>query len=223
MASVVLADSNELIRIGLRSVLQGLEAIDIIDEAHSNKDLLKKIANHQPDVVVIDYTSPEFSIDIIPSCIDKSKNTRFVAITYDQSSMTIINAIRSGVTSYIKKDCDLQEIKDAVVETAKGGKFFCGKILETIEQESIDVNQIELLPRNCAPVSLSARELEIIQLIAEGYTNPQIAEKLILSNHTITTHRKNIMAKLGVNNTAAIVMYAVKSRLVSPNKFLFTN
>lgn len=223
MASVVLADSNELIRIGLRSVLQGIAAINIIDEAHSNKDLLSKITAHQPDVVVIDYTSPEFSIDIIPACIDKSKSTRFVAITYDQSSMTIINAIRSGVTSYIKKDCDLQEIKDAVVETAKGGKFFCGKILETIEQESIDVNQIELLPRNCAPISLSARELEIIQLIAEGYTNPQIAEKLILSNHTITTHRKNIMAKLGVNNTAAIVMYAVKSRLVSPNKFLFTN
>jgi len=223
MASVILADSNELIRIGLRSVLHGLDNIEIVEEAYSNKDLLKKTSSLQPTVVVIDYTSPDFSIDIIPSCLDKSKNTRFVAITYDQSSMTIINAIRSGVTSYIKKDCDLQEIKDAVVETAKGGKFFCGKILETIEQESIDVNQIELLPRNCAPVSLSARELEIIQLIAEGYTNPQIAEKLILSNHTITTHRKNIMAKLGVNNTAAIVMYAVKSRLVSPNKFLFTN
>lgn len=223
MASVILADSNELIRIGLRSVLHGLDNIEIVEEAHSNKDLLKKITSLQPTVVVIDYTSPDFSIDIIPACLDKSKNTRFVAITYDQSSMTIINAIRSGVTSYIKKDCDLQEIKDAVVETAKGGKFFCGKILETIEQESIDVNQIELLPRNCAPVHLSARELEIIQLIAEGNTNPQIAEKLILSNHTITTHRKNIMAKLGVNNTAAIVMYAVKSRLVSPNKFLFTN
>jgi DNA-binding NarL/FixJ family response regulator len=223
MASVILADSNELIRIGLRSVLQGLDNIEIVEEAYSNKDLLKKITSLKPAVVVIDYTSPDFSIDIIPSCLDKSKNTRFVAITYDQSSMTIINAIRSGVTSYIKKDCDLQEIKDAVVETAKGGKFFCGKILETIEQESIDVNEIELLPRNCAPVHLSARELEIIRFIAEGYTNPQIAEKLILSNHTITTHRKNIMAKLGVNNTAAIVMYAVKSRLVSPNKFLFTN
>jgi DNA-binding NarL/FixJ family response regulator len=223
MASVILADSNELIRIGLRSVLQGIEGIEITDEAFSNQDLLKKVSISKPNVVVIDYTSPDFNIDIIPTCIEKSRNTKFVAITYDQSSMTIVNAMRSGVTSYIKKDCDLQEIKDAVIETAKGGKFFCGKILETIEQESIDVNQIALLPRNCAPIHLSARELEIIAFIAEGNTNPQIAEKLVLSNHTITTHRKNIMAKLGVNNTAAIVMYAVKSRLVSPNKFLFTS
>lgn len=223
MASVIIADSNELIRIGLRSVLTPIDHVSIIDEAISNSDLLHKVQLQKPDVVIIDYTSPDFSIDVIPQCLDAFKNTRFVAITYDQSSITITNAIRSGVQSYIKKDCDLQEIRDAVAETAKGGKFFCGKILETIEQEAINVNDIELMPRNCAPVSLSSRELEIIQLIAEGYTNPQIADKLVLSNHTITTHRKNIMAKLGVNNTAAIVMYAVKSKLVSPNKFLFTS
>jgi DNA-binding CsgD family transcriptional regulator len=70
-------------------------------------------------------------------------------------------------------------------------------------------------------VSLSERENEIITLIAEGLTNQQIAEQLFLSNHTINTHRKNIMAKLGVKNTAGIVMYAVKTNLVSPNKFLF--
>ena len=76
---------------------------------------------------------------------------------------------------------------------------------------------------NCEPVTVSPRELEVIRLIAEGYTNVQIAEKLFLSTHTVNTHRKNIMQKLGVNNTAAIVMYAVKTQLVSPNKFLFSH
>jgi DNA-binding CsgD family transcriptional regulator len=71
-------------------------------------------------------------------------------------------------------------------------------------------------------VSITERELEIITLIAEGYTNVEIAEKLFLSPHTVNTHRKNILQKLGVNNTAAIVMYAVKTQLVSPNKFLFS-
>jgi DNA-binding CsgD family transcriptional regulator len=75
---------------------------------------------------------------------------------------------------------------------------------------------------NCEPVSISDRELEIIKLIAEGYTNNEIAEKLFLSHHTVNTHRKNILQKLGVNNTASIVMYAVKTQLVSPNKFLFS-
>ena len=71
------------------------------------------------------------------------------------------------------------------------------------------------------PVVLSDRENEIIILIAEGNTNPQIADQLFLSSHTVNTHRKNIMGKLGVKNTAGIVMYAVKTNLVSPNKFLF--
>ena len=72
-------------------------------------------------------------------------------------------------------------------------------------------------------VLISKRESEIIVLISEGFTNTQIAEKLFLSSHTVNTHRKNIMSKLGVKNTAGIVMYAVKMNLISPNKFLFTS
>jgi DNA-binding NarL/FixJ family response regulator len=109
-----------------------------------------------------------------------------------------------------------------VRETAAGGRFFCGQILNTIRKESIDVNDLELTEFNCEAVSITERELEIITLIAEGYTNVEIAEKLFLSPHTVNTHRKNILQKLGVNNTAAIVMYAVKTQLVSPNKFLFS-
>ena len=75
---------------------------------------------------------------------------------------------------------------------------------------------------SCEPVVISERETEIIALIAEGCTNGQIAEKLYLSSHTVGTHRKNIMQKLGVNNTAAVVMYAVKTGLVNPNRFLFS-
>ena len=84
------------------------------------------------------------------------------------------------------------------------------------------MNDLELTEFNCEAVSITERELEIITLIAEGYTNVEIAEKLFLSPHTVNTHRKNILQKLGVNNTAAIVMYAVKTQLVSPNKFLFS-
>jgi DNA-binding NarL/FixJ family response regulator len=123
--------------------------------------------------------------------------------------------------SYIKKDCDLQEISDAVLETAKGNKFFCGKILETINKANLDVDDIDYGVLTCDPVMMSERENEIIVLIADGYTNDQIAEMLFLSKHTVNTHRKNILFKLGVKNTAGIVMYAVKTQLVSPNKFLF--
>ena len=105
--------------------------------------------------------------------------------------------------------------------TWRGNTFFCGQILETIRDASIDVNDIDIDSFSCEPITLSERETEIITMIAEGLTNIMIADSLCLSNHTINTHRKNIMAKLGVKNTAGIVIYAVKTNLVSPNKFLF--
>ena len=220
--SILLADSNPLIRFGLKSIFTDKKEYEIIGEVVSSAELIKKLKLLKPDVVLIDYTSPDFSIDVIPQALQVNSHVKFVAITPEQSGITLVNAIKSGITSYIKKDCDIDEIVDSVKETAAGGKFFCGQILETIRREAIQVDNIENIDFSCAPLTLSNRELEIIQLIAEGYTNDQISEKLFLSKHTIATHRKNIMAKLGVNNTASIVMYAVKTQLVSPNKFLFS-
>ncbi len=219
---VCIADSNNLIRIGLKTILtHNLKNVEIV-EAGSGTVLRKVWEVYAPDVILIDYTAKNFSIDLLAELKQKDANIRFVAITFDQMGSTIVNALKMGVMSYIKKDCDIDEIVDAVRDTAKGNKFFCGQILETIRSESIEVENIGFEPLNCDPISLTERESEIILLIAEGYTNNQIAEKLFLSSHTITTHRKNIMHKLGVNNTAGIVMYAVKANLISANKYLFS-
>jgi DNA-binding NarL/FixJ family response regulator len=218
---LVLADSNEIVRIGLRTVLSSERAIEIVGEAKSSAELLEIVKSFPTDLVMIDYTSSQFSIDVIPQLLQKFPSIKIVAITPEQSAQTLVNALRSGVKSYVKKDCDSMEIINSVKETGRGNKFFCGQILETIRDASIDVNDIDFDSFSCEPISLSERELEIITLIAEGLTNNQIAEQLFLSAHTINTHRKNIMAKLGVKNTAGIVMYAVKTNLVSPNKFLF--
>jgi DNA-binding NarL/FixJ family response regulator len=218
---VILADSNDLVRVGLRAVLNSQGGFKIVGEARDKNELLEQVKNFGASLVVIDYTSPGFDIDIIPKVLQKFKGTKFLAITPEQSAQTLVDALRSGVTSYVKKDCDLSEIQNAVEETSRGKKFFCGQILETIQKASIDVNDIDFDSFTCEPIILSERENEIITLIAEGLTNAQIADQLFLSNHTINTHRKNIMSKLGVKNTAGIVMYAVKTQLVSPNKFLF--
>lgn len=220
---VIIADSNEIVSVGLRTILSSETNVSIISEAKNNDELLNQIKNFEADIVLIDYTSDGYSIDVIPTILAKHKNVRFVAITPDQSAQTVVHALRSGVTSHVKKDCDISEIINSVKETAIGNKFFCGQILETIQKASIDVNDMDLDSFSCEPVILSERELEIIVHIAEGNTNVQIANMLHLSSHTINTHRKNIMAKLGVKNTAGIVMYAVKSNLISPNKFLFAS
>jgi len=222
MFKVIIADSNMLIRSGLNDVLRNYDDFQILGEASNEEQMLEMIKNFDPEVVLIDFAARDFSIDAFTKAQRLSSRVKFVAITGEQTGITIVNALRAGVTSYIKKDCDVHEIVDSIRETAKGGRFFCGQILEAIRREAIDVNDLDIVELSCEPVVISDRELEVIKLIAEGYTNVEIAEKLFLSPHTVNTHRKNIMHKLGVNNTAAIVMYAVKSQLVSPNKFLFS-
>lgn len=219
--NVILADSNELVRIGLRTLLSTEKNIQIVGEANNNIELTALTKAFDVQIVILDYTSRGFSIEVIPQILYKKPGIKILAITPEQSAQTLVNALKSGVKSYVKKDCDSQEIIDCIRETEAGNRFFCGQILKTIRDAEIDVNDIDFESFTCDSVSLSERETEIITLIAEGLTNIMIADTLCLSNHTINTHRKNIMAKLGVKNTAGIVMYAVKTNLVTPNKFLF--
>ena len=218
--NLILAESNELLRIGLRTIFKDVD-IQIVGEVSTSDELISQLKSFDADVVLIDYTSEGFSIDVIPKALTVQPNLKFVAITPIQSGQTIIHALKSGVQSHVKKDCSLVEIIDSVKETYKGKKFFCGQILETIHKEGIDVQEISDAEFTCEPIILYVREIEVITLIAEGFTNVEISEQLFLSIHTVNTHRKNIMNKLGVKNTAGIVMYAVKEKFTSPNKFLF--
>lgn len=217
---LILADSNELTRVGLRTIFKDQD-IQIVSEAENAEELISQTKAFQPDVVLIDYTSRGFTIDVVPTILNQFCDLKVVAITPEQSAQTLTHAIKSGVTSYVKKDCSLSEIVDAVKETNQGNKFFCGQILQTIQSEGLDVDAIADFEFSCEPISLSEREIEVITLIAEGYTNVEISDKLFLSKHTVNTHRKNIMAKLGVKNTAGIVMFAIKQNYTTPNKFLF--
>lgn len=218
---VLIADSNVISVNGLRSILSKVTNIQITGEAKNEDELLEHVQSFSPELIVIDYTVSGFSVDSIAKTLRISSDIKFIAVTPEQSAQTLVDALRAGVVSYIKKDCDISEIMDSVRETAKGNRFFCGQILETIQKANIDVDDIDCDAFTCEPLSLSDREIEVITLISEGYTNQQIAEMLFLSAHTVNTHRKNIMSKLGVKNTAGIVMYAVKTNLVTPNKFLF--
>lgn len=217
----LLADRSELALVGLRAILSSVSRIDILGEAHDADEMHQQIADLRPEVVLIDHTAEGFGAAAIRDGLRRSPRTKFIAITPDPSQLALMSALRAGVASYIKKDCSREEIIDAVLHTGDGQKFFCGKILRAIQTAALDVDALYDHGLDCEPVTVSERESEIISLIAEGCSYTRIAERLCLSTHTVTTHRKNIMQKLGVNNTAALVLYAVKHGLVSPDKFLF--
>jgi len=217
---ILIADNSFLIREAFRSIINGNNDFKFVGEAERAEDLAEKLMLHCPNVLVLDYTSSFFCLDDILVIHEKFPDVNILAVTNPQSKQTISKAIENGVVSHLLKDCGKDEIIEAIYNTAIGEKFFCGKILDGVLNEK-EINSSEGV--SCDGIKLSAREIEIIQLVAEGLSNKEIAERLFLSVHTVTTHRKNIMGKLGVNNTAGLVMFAIKQNLLGPNKFLFAN
>ena len=221
--SIIIADSSTISRLGLNSIVNQMDGFVVVGEAENSDAVFDLIVAKSPKIVIIDFLSDDFDIETVMNIKKKFPNVFLLAITPLQNGNTLVNALRAGVDSYIKKSCDIPEVVEAIQVTSKGRSFYCGKILEKIRKESIDISEMNHVDLTCDAVVLSRREKEILALISEGLTNSKIAEMLFLSSHTITTHRKNIMSKLGVKNTAGIVMYAVKSGIVSPNKFLFSS
>ncbi|HEU4719590.1 MAG TPA: response regulator transcription factor, partial [Bacteroidia bacterium] len=136
------------------------------------------------------------------------------------SRWMLSDAMNAGLTSYLLRDCGKEEIIEALITTSKGEQFFCGKIVNDVLKTGDDIS-METEIASCDGLKISGREAEIIRLVAEGLTNKEIADKLFLSTHTVTTHRKNIMAKTGVNNTAGLVLFAIRNNIITPNHFLF--
>ncbi len=219
---LVIADSSELMHLAFTELFHTCKEVNLLGIASSENELLEKLDILCPDVLLIDTTQKEFDLLSLKEQGRLPADCRVVAITSEPDSYTILRTIKQGISSYVKKTCSLGEIIDSIKATHAGDNFFCKEILvvlngnmnpNNVQNESLDT---------CSPVLISSREAEIIVLIAEGMTNPEIAERLFLSNHTVNTHRKNIMQKLGVNNTASVVMYAVKAGLVSPNSYSFS-
>ncbi len=215
---ITIADSHFLSRKGLAVLLQENADFALLSEALSASDLVNQAKFYQPDVIIIDYTSANFTQESLQQIVKKYPDSKLLAITDIQSNISIAKAMNAGVTSHLLKDCDQDEIVEAIYKTAKGEAFMCGKIASAVLEDKSS----SLTEYTCEGLNISDREMEIIKLIAEGYSNKEVADKLFLSTHTVTTHRKNIMNKLGLNNTAGLVLFAVRENLISPNHFLFS-
>ncbi len=225
MTKILIADKNYLSRIGIELLINDLKGFDLVVSIQTNSaDLNKKIIQTQPDLLIIDYSSLNCATSDLKLIIRKNKTLKVLAITEALDKKQMSSALDAGVTSHLLKECEREEIIEAIHATLNGERFLCGKIASVLTSEpEIEHSKSVLKTYSCDGLNVSDREIEIIKHIAEGYSNKQIADKLNLSTHTINTHRKNIMNKLAVNNTAGIVMFAVKHRLLETNHFLFSN
>ncbi|MEX2595715.1 MAG: response regulator transcription factor [Salibacteraceae bacterium] len=213
-----IADANLLILEGLKNVLSQNDEINVVGTASDAKAFMEGVVQLRPEVLLVDYTSDRINSVDLSKTMNLVPSMRVVGISHDCNVSKIKELISNGLNGHLMTDCDRDEIIDSVKACAKGAKFFCGKVLDQLnESEGSDTNH------GCEAVNISERELEVLQLIAQGLTAKQIGEKLHVSFHTVMTHRKNMMAKLGLNNTAGLIIYAVRENLISPNKFLFSS
>lgn len=223
MIKVLVADKNFLSRVGLELLVGELKGFDLVPSVCGDQDdLVNQLLLSKPKLLITDFLSLGISIEELKTLAKKYNRTKFLVITEMLGKKDLNRILDSDITSYLLKDCDKIEILEAINSTIKGEKFVCGKIIAFLTAAA------EILPSNsfikslgCDGVPVTEREIDIIRGIAEGLSNKLIADKLKLSTHTVNTHRKNIMAKLGVNNTAGIVMFAVKNQLLETNFNLF--
>ncbi|MBL4594396.1 MAG: response regulator transcription factor [Flavobacteriales bacterium] len=207
MIDILIAHNNQIAGEGLRTIIQSKMGNRVLGIANSIEHLTTQSSKYFPDVVVIDYYSEAFGLNSIKEIKKIYKDCKILAVTDPLPRATVYNALKNGVDSYLLSDCDRPEIMEAIADTHNGKQFYCGMVIDILA-ESNDPES------NCAGISLSEREIEIIRLISDEKTNKEIAEQLFLSPHTVNTHRKNIMHKLGIKNTAGIVIYAFRENII---------
>ncbi|MGB1218055.1 MAG: LuxR C-terminal-related transcriptional regulator [Saprospiraceae bacterium] len=208
--NVVIADSQYLIRVGLRHLLDAREDMNVVGDAEDMEELQEIFSISKPDVLIFDYNKPDyFAQDDLDEIKRLSPNTGILIISADDERQSIYSVLEKGVNSFITKQCSEDEIYNAINATAKGEKFFCNKVLEYLLQKSFGEPKQE-----CVATPLSPREIEVVKMVVEGKTAKEISAAINLSIHTIYTHRKNIMKKLGFSSASELVLYAVRNGLV---------
>lgn len=219
MVKVLIADKNFLSRVGLELLVGELKGFNLVPSVCGDKeDLENQLRLSKPNLLILDFLSLGISMAELGKLRKRFPKTKFLVITEVLSKAEFLAVLETGVQSYLLKECDRLEILEAINASIKEQNFICSKIAAVLAASpEISITNSFIKSLACDGIPVTEREIDIIRGIAEGLSNKLIADKLNLSTHTVNTHRKNIMHKLGVNNTAGVVMFAVKNGLLETN------
>ncbi|MBK7907963.1 MAG: response regulator transcription factor [Gemmatimonadetes bacterium] len=202
---LVLGDDHHLMVESLRAALK--KRHEVVAVAHTAQTILDAVRDHQPDVLLLDLSLPERNgLEIIPDVRIAAPLTRIIVVTMHLDRALADAALRAGAQAFVPKDAGLEELERAIKVVVRGATFISTRVPPT-------TNRVTLLAAHAALAQLTPRQHEIVQLIAEGLTTPEIAAQLGLSVHTVTFHRGNIRDKLGVDSAMDLMRYAVLLKL----------
>ena len=208
--SILIADDHEVVRSGLRAILESHEGWEVVAEADNGKDAIALAVEKSPNVAIVDYSLPLINgIEVTRNIKVRHVDTEVLIFTMHDSDMLVREAFQAGARAFLLKSDARQHLMAAVESLLNHRPFFTGNISEKMLASYLSLN-------DGPKVVLSPREKNVIQLISEGHSNKGMSRVLNLSVKTIETHHASAMRKLSVNSTAELVRYAIRNMLIEP-------
>jgi DNA-binding NarL/FixJ family response regulator len=210
---IVLADDHALVRAGIRALLQGIEGVAVVGEAENGRDALALCREHNPDLAILDITMQELNgIDAAQQVKAACPATRVLILSMHSSEEFVRRAIKAGANGYLVKDAAPLELAMAVQAVMREEVYLSPRVSRHIVAGMRDNGDGE--PRRSSIDALSARQREILQMVAEGKSTKEIAFVLDVSVKTVETHRAAIMERLGIRDVPGLVVYAIRNGLI---------
>lgn len=210
--SILIVDDHIAIRRGVRAILEGRDGFEVVAEAGTGAQAIDLAAGHKPDVAVIDYSMPVMNGSQLARRIrEASPRTEVLVYTMHESDALVRDVLGAGARGYLLKSDADQHLIAAVDALARHQPYFTERV-----SEALLAHYLAHPGASSELDTLTCREREVVQLIAEGNSSKQVSEALAISLKTVETHRSSAMHKLGLETTAALVRYAVRNKLVAP-------
>ena len=211
--TIVLADDHQVVRQGLGAILEGERNLHVVGEAGNGLEAARLVERLRPDVLVLDLMIPGLSgLEVTRQLAKRSPKTRVVILSMHGDKSYVLEALRNGAAGYVLKDASADELIKAVHEAAANRRYLSSPLSDS----AVDAYVQQAGATTTDPYdSLSSREREVLQLAAEGHTNPQIGKRLFISPRTMEIHRANMMTKLDLRNQTDLIRYALKRGIIS--------
>jgi DNA-binding NarL/FixJ family response regulator len=209
---VLLAEDHALVRAGFRSLLEAMPGIEVVGEATTGREAIALVASLAPDVVLMDITMPELGgLQAAARVTADYPSVRAIMLSMHDNEEYVWQALHAGAAGYLLKSADSHELELAIRSVARGMSYLSPAVSGHIVSDYMRRQNIDHGPRE----RLTPRQIEIVQLIAEGNTNQEIAKALQISVKTVESHRSQLMSRLDIHDVPAIVRYAIRAGLVS--------
>lgn len=206
---IVIADDHQLFRNGLKILLNAFPEFEVIGEASNGEEFLRIIKHTQADIALMDINMPEMDgIEATRKGLKICPEMHIIALSMYGEEEYYYKMVDAGAKGFLVKDSDISEVKEAILTVKKGGSYFSQELLYHV------IQKIKHRENENKAANLSKREKEILIKICEGLSNQEIAETLFISKRTVDKHRANLLGKTNSKNTASLILYAIRNKLI---------